>query len=97
MNKDYQQAIEQAKENFADLMERGNNAIGDEWEDVRKELFTPEEIAESDLRVSLISELIKARQERGINQKQFEEIVGTVETIQKLLASSGKYLSVVSV
>lgn len=95
MNKDYQKAVEQAKENFADLMERGNDAIGDEWEDVRKELFTPEEIAESDLRVSLISELIKARQERGINQKQFEEFVGTVENIQNLLALSGKQLAVV--
>ena len=35
-----------------------------EWQEVRKELFTPEEIAESDLRVALIGELIKARQER---------------------------------
>lgn len=95
MNKDYQKAIEQAKENFADLMERGENAIGDEWEDVRKEIFTAEEIAESDLRVSLISELIKARQERGISQTQFEEFVGVVETIQNLLALSGKQLAVV--
>lgn len=28
------------------------------WNEVRKELFTPEEIAESDLRVALIGELI---------------------------------------
>lgn len=97
MNKDYQQAIEQAKENFTDLMARGNNAVGDDWEDVRKELFTPEELAESDMRVSVISELIKARQERGINQKQFEEFIGTVENIQNLLASSGKQLTVVSI
>lgn len=90
-------AIEQAKANFADLMERGNDAIGDDWEDVRKELFTPEEIAESDLRVSVISELIKARRERDISQTQFEEFVGTLETIQNLLASSGKRLSVVSI
>lgn len=90
-------AIKQAKENFADLMERGENAIGDEWEEVRKEIFTAEEIAESDLRVSLISELIKARQEREITPKQFEEFSGVVETIQKLLALSGKRLAVVSV
>ena len=31
------------------------------WEDVRKEMFTPEEIAESNLRVALIGELVKAR------------------------------------
>ena len=96
MDKDYQKAIEQAKANFQDLMERGEDAIGDDWEDVRKKLFTAEEIAESDLRVSLIRELIKARQEREINQKQFEEFVGAIETIQNLLASSGKRLAVVS-
>lgn len=28
------------------------------WDDARKEMFTPEEIAESDLRVALIGELI---------------------------------------
>lgn len=31
------------------------------WEDVRKELFSQEEIAESDLRVAMIGELVKAR------------------------------------
>lgn len=97
MDKDYQKAVEQAKANFADLMERGEDAIGDDWEDVRKELFTAEELAESDLRVSLIRELIKARQEREINQAQFEEIVGVLETVQNLLALSGKQLAVVSV
>lgn len=57
----YQKAIEQAKANFADLMERGEDAIGDDWESIRKELFTAEEIAESDLRVSAIRELIGDR------------------------------------
>ena len=47
-----------------------------EWQEVRKELFTPEEIAESDLRVALIGELIKARQEKGITQKQLAMEVG---------------------
>ena len=90
-------AIEQAKANFADLVERGDDAIGDDWEEVRKELFTAEEIAESDLRVSLISELIKARREQEITQKQFEEFVGIAETLQKFLALSGKRLAVVSI
>lgn len=96
MDKDYQKAIEQAKANFADLMERGEDAIGDDWENVRKELFTAEELAESDSRVAVIRELIKARQEREINQKQFEEFVGVLETVQNLLALSGKQLAVVS-
>ena len=47
-----------------------NNAIGKSWSDVRNQLFTPDENAESDLRVALIGELIKARQEKGISQKK---------------------------
>ena len=38
----------------------------------QKEYFTPEEISASDLRVALIGELIKARQDKGITQKQLE-------------------------
>ena len=48
---------------------KNNPAIGSSWDEVRAELFTPEEIAASDLRVALIGELIKARQEKGISQK----------------------------
>ena len=44
-------------------------AIGSSWEEVEEELFTTEEIAASNLRVALIGELIKARQEKGISQK----------------------------
>lgn len=85
-----------------------NNAIGDNWNDIRKELFTPEEIAESDLRVSLIGEIIKARQEKGISQKQLEELSGVkqpiiarmekgntnpnLNTVLKVLAAMGKTL-----
>ena len=58
-----------------------NSAVGDDWEDVRKELFTPEEIRESDLRVAIIGELIKARQERGISQKQLEELSGVRQPV----------------
>ena len=76
------------------------------WDDVEKEMFTPEEIAESDLRVALIGELIKARQEKGISQKQLEELSGVkqpviarmekgytspqLDTILKLLLPLGK-------
>ena len=31
------------------------------WEDLKKEMFTPTEIAENDLRCSIISEFIRAR------------------------------------
>ena len=78
------------------------------WENVRKEMFTPEEIAESNLRVALIGELVKARKERGLSQKQLEELTGVkqpviarmengsttpnLSTILKVLAPLGKTL-----
>lgn len=59
-----------------------NNAIGKSWSDVRNQLFTPDEIAESDLRVALIGELIKARQEKGISQKKkLEELSGVKQPV----------------
>ena len=88
-----------------------NPAIGRSWEDVRTELYTPEEISESNLRVALIGELIKARQEQGISQKRLEELSGVkqpviarmeagvtspqIDTILKVLAPLGKTLAVV--
>ncbi|MBQ5317007.1 MAG: helix-turn-helix transcriptional regulator [Oscillospiraceae bacterium] len=81
------------------------------WEDLRKELFTPEEIAESDLRVAIIGELIRIRQEQGITQKQLEELSGVrqpviarlekgltnpqIDTLIKLLVPLGKTLAIV--
>lgn len=88
-----------------------NSAIGENWEEVRKELYTPEEIAESDLRVALMCELIRARQEQGISQKQLEEMSGVrqpviarmekgytspqISTLLKVLAPLGKTLAIV--
>ena len=90
---------------------QNNSAIGESWEEVRSRIFTPEEIAESDLRVALIGELIRARQERGITQKQLEEMSGitqpviarlergttspNISTLTKLLAPLGKKLAIV--
>lgn len=78
---------------------------------MRKELFTPEEIAESDLRVALIGEMVKARQEKGISQKKLEELSGVrqpviarmekgitspqIDTILKILVPLGKTLAIV--
>lgn len=80
-------------------------------EEVDKEFFTPEEIAESDLRVALIGEIVKARQEKGISQKKLEELSGVkqpviarmekgttspqLDTILKILAPLGKTLAIV--
>lgn len=44
-----------------DNIAKTNPAVGRSWEEVRKELFTPEEIAESNLRVAIIGKKIKAK------------------------------------
>lgn len=88
-----------------------DTALGHKWSDVRKELYTPEEIAASDLRVALIGEMIKARDEKGISQKKLEELSGVrqpviarmekgktipqLETVLKVLAPLGKTLAIV--
>lgn len=58
-----------------------NKAIGQKWEEVEKELFTPEEIAKSDLRVAVIGEQIKARNERGLSQRELSSLSGIAQTV----------------
>ena len=66
-NNEYTQALEQARAAAEDIKARGEAAIGDNALDFIDSLLTPEEIVESDLRVSIIGELIRARQEQGIS------------------------------
>ena len=88
-----------------------NNAIGRDALEFMDTLLTPEEIAASNIRVALIGELIKARQEKGLSQKKLEELSGVkqpiiarmekgltnpqLDTILKVLAPLGKTLAVV--
>lgn len=88
-----------------------NNAIGRNALEFMDTILTPEEVAESNLRVALIGELIKARQEKGLSQKKLEELSGVkqpiiarmekgltspqLDTILKVLAPLGKTLAVV--
>ena len=88
-----------------------NSAYGGTWAEHRKSLLSSEEIAASDLRVAIIGELIKARNEQGISQKKLEELSGVkqqviarietgtvnaqIETILKLLVPLGKTLAIV--
>ena len=89
------------------------SAIGRSWEEFEKDIYTADEIRESDLRVSLISEFIRARDELGISQKKLEELSGVkqpiiarmekgysnpqIETVLKLLAPMGKTLAIVPI
>ena len=88
-----------------------NNVIGRDALEYMDTLLPPEEVAESNLRVALIGEIIKARQEKGLSQKKLEEISGVkqpiiarmekgntspqLDTILKVLAPLGKTLAVV--
>jgi predicted transcriptional regulator len=81
------------------------------WSDIEQKIYTPEEIRESRLRVDIIGELIKARNERGISQRELENLSGVkqpiisrmetgetspqLDTILKVLAPLGKTLAVV--
>ena len=88
-----------------------NSAIGRDALEFIDTILTPEEIAESNLRVALIGELIKARQEKGLSQKKLEELSGVkqpiiarmekgtttpqLSTILKVLIPLGKTLAIV--
>ncbi len=90
-----------------------NSAIGSNWREIRREIFTPEENRESDIRVALMSAIIEARLEKGITQKKLEELSGVkqpviarmesgktnpqLDTILKVLESLGKTLAVVPI
>lgn len=92
-------------------MNKTNNAVGSNWNDFRNEHFSPEEIAEIDLKVALIGEIVNARNEKGISQRQLEELTGikqpaiarietgknspSLDTVVKVLAALGKKLQVV--
>jgi len=76
------------------------------------ELFTPEEILENTLQASLLCELSRARQEKGISQRDLEAMSGitqsaiarlekgtaspTLTTLIKVLLPLGKTLAIVS-
>jgi DNA-binding XRE family transcriptional regulator len=110
-DKEYAQALAQAKANTENISERGADAVGGDVLEFMDSLLTPEETAESDLRVALIGELIKARHEQGISQKKLEELSGVkqpviarmekgltnpqLSTLLKVLAPLGKTLAVV--
>jgi len=87
--------------------------IGSSWNDFEKTAFTPEEIAASDLRIALVSEIINSRQAHGLTQKQLEEMSGVkqpviarlekgttdpqLSTLLKVLAPLGKTLAIVPI
>ena len=108
MNKRYERELERAKANLADIEERGDDAMGETWDKLRREIFTQEELAASDLRVAMMVELANARAGKGISQKKLEAMSGVkqpviarmekgctsprLDTVLKVLAPLGKTL-----
>ena len=83
------------------------------WDDeFKRSIFTPEELAESKVRVALITALAQAKKQ-GIDQGKLEELTGVtqpqlaelesgnanpqLDTILKVLAPLGKTLAVVPI
>ncbi len=85
--------------------------IGENWESYRKTHFTSEEIAENNLVAELVGQMIQARKEEHLSQRDLESITGIkqsviakmesgktdphLSTVLKLLFSMGKTLTVV--
>lgn len=87
--------------------------IGEDWEDLRQELLTPEERAETDLKIALLDEIVGARMDMGYSQRDLEGVSGIrqpviarlergvtdpyLSTVIRFLAPLGKTLAVVPI
>jgi len=87
-----------------------NSAIGKSWDEVRAELFTPQELKEMESRVKLMHAIADARKKKGLSQRELEKISGVsqpviarmekgdvnakIDTILKILIALGGELSV---
>jgi ribosome-binding protein aMBF1 (putative translation factor) len=85
--------------------------VGDDWDTLRESLLTPEERAETDIKIALLGEIINARQSSGLTQKELEAASGVkqpviarlergstdpqLSTLIKVLAPLGKTLAIV--
>ena len=85
--------------------------VGSDWDELRLELLSPGERAETDVKIALLGEIINARTDSGLTQKRLEEISGVkqpviarlekgttdpqLSTMIKILASMGKTLAVI--
>ena len=61
-NSEYKKAIKQAENNLTDLHKRGSDAVGSSWDDVKHELFTPEELARSEAKAARLARRISRRE-----------------------------------
>lgn len=90
---------------------QGNPAIGSDWENVSRRIYSQREIDASEQRMMLIGEMVKVRKELGISQKRLENLSGVkqpiiarmemgrtspqIDTLLKVLAPLGMTLAMV--
>lgn len=87
------------------------SSIGDNWENYKNALLTAQERKEIDIKVQLITEILRARENQGLTQKQLEQASGVKQpiiarlekgttdpqltTVLKILRPLGKTLAIV--
>ena len=87
--------------------------IGDNWDDLRETLLTPEERTQTDVKVALLNEIINARHANGLTQKELETASGVkqpviarlergstdpqLSTLIRVLAPLGKTIAIVPI
>lgn len=81
--------IEQAKRELKDFRERSEKKMSvtlnghtfTTWDDVEKDIFIPEEIAEAELKAAIVAEMVRARKENGITQQELEKRSGVRQPV----------------
>lgn len=84
-DEEYEMELKKARAEYKDLMERGDDAIGDEdeFDELEREFFTPEEIRECEFKARLLDAVLKAYDENmGISKERLVEI--TVNYLEHL-------------
>jgi len=87
--------------------------IGDDWDDLRETLLTPEERVQTDIKVALLNEIINARHTNGLTQKELEAVSGVkqpviarlergttdpqLSTLIRVLAPLGKTIAIIPI
>ena len=87
--------------------------ISEDWNDIRSQIYSENDISASDLRVEIIGEIIKARQDSNFSQMTLSKQSGVkqpiiarmesgasdprLSTILKILAPLGKTLKIVPI
>ncbi len=75
-DKAYETELERVRAEYKDLMERGDEAVGDtdEYDELEREFFSEEEIQESEFKAALLDTLLKAHKNMGISKKRLVEL-----------------------